>query len=321
MAESGSGEMASGEEAGRPRGAGAGVEDVEHGAGAYSLLLACPAGVPASLLEVDFSPVYDRQPHPDSTLESAIEKTWEARLAAQPSFFNGTKFRYGGYKILTGSEEMKWATSACLHLGLTDYKTFVGTNLSPDWERFLAPDVDDAVKCRHTASPLGNGAIVKTADHKIIVLQRGSNVGEFPHTLVFPGGHSEPEEIGIKDHLLSSSDVEKRTLERKVAEEMFEGITREVVEETGIPASFLDEPLFIGISRRVVNVRPTAFFFIKCTLSSSQVAEYYQRAADSFESSHLLMVPQDELLQAGKKMPGCHHGGAALYDMARKILN
>ena len=49
----------------------------------------------------------------------------------------------------------------------------------------------------------------------------------------------QPEEIGIKDHLLSSSDVEKRTLERKVAEEMFEGITREVVEETGIPASFL----------------------------------------------------------------------------------
>lgn len=27
-------------------------------------------------LEVDFSPVYDRQPHPDSTLESAIEKVF-----------------------------------------------------------------------------------------------------------------------------------------------------------------------------------------------------------------------------------------------------
>lgn len=32
---------------------------------------------------------------------------------------------------------------------------------------------------------------MKTIDDKIIVLQRGSNVGEFPHTLVFPGGHSE----------------------------------------------------------------------------------------------------------------------------------
>lgn len=320
MAENASGEVEDAQRRAAPHGAG--VDDVAHAAGAYSLLLACPAGVSASLLEVDFSPVYDRQPHPDSALESSIEKTWEERLAAQPSFFNGSKFRYGGYKILTGSEEMKWATSACLHLGLTDYKTFVGTNLCPDWERFLAPDVDDAVKCRHTASPLGNGAIVKTTDGKVLLLLRGSNVGEFPHTLVFPGGHSEPEPIGIKGHhLLSSSGPEKRTLERKVAQEMFEGITREVVEETGIPASFLNEPLFIGISRRVVNVRPTAFFFIKCSLSSAQVAEHYQRAADRFESSQLLMVPQDELLQAAKKMPGCHHGGAALYDLARKILN
>lgn len=162
---------------------------------------------------------------------------------------------------------------------------------------------------------------MKTADHKIVVLQRGSNVGEFPNTLVFPGGHSEPVEIGIKGHVDSNSDTEKRALEAKVAREMFEGITREVVEETGIPASFLSEPLFIGISRRVLNVRPTAFYFIKCALSSSQVQAYYLRAADGFESSHLLLVPQDELLHVAKKMPGCHHGGAALYDLARKILD
>ena len=47
MAESASGEMAA-EEAGK--GAGAAVEDVAQGAGAYQLLLACPAGVPASLV-------------------------------------------------------------------------------------------------------------------------------------------------------------------------------------------------------------------------------------------------------------------------------
>lgn len=46
-------------------------------------------------------------------------------------------------------------------------------------------------------------------------------------------------EIGIKGHVDSNSDTEQRALEAKVAREMFEGITREVVEETGIPASFL----------------------------------------------------------------------------------
>ena len=49
---------------------------------------------------------------------------------------------------------------------------------------------------------------------------------------------SQPEEIGIKGHLFNS-DAEKLALERKVAKEMFEGIIREVFEETGIPASFL----------------------------------------------------------------------------------
>lgn len=49
----------------------------------------------------------------------------------------------------------------------------------------------------------------------------------------------QPEEIGIKGHLQGNSEAEKRALETKIAQEMFEGITREVVEETGIPASFL----------------------------------------------------------------------------------
>jgi len=51
--------------------------------------------------------------------------------------------------------------------------------------------VEDVDRCKHTASPLGNGAIVKTADDHIVVLQRGADVGEFPGHPVFPGGHSE----------------------------------------------------------------------------------------------------------------------------------
>jgi hypothetical protein len=51
--------------------------------------------------------------------------------------------------------------------------------------------VDDSICCQHTSSPLGNGAIVETSDQKIIVLRRSSNVGEFPRSFVFPGGHPE----------------------------------------------------------------------------------------------------------------------------------
>lgn len=51
--------------------------------------------------------------------------------------------------------------------------------------------VDDSLRCQHTSSPLGNGAVVETADKKVIVLQRSNNVGEFPGYFVFPGGHPE----------------------------------------------------------------------------------------------------------------------------------
>lgn len=51
--------------------------------------------------------------------------------------------------------------------------------------------VDDWIRCQHTSNPLGNGAIVETSDREVVVLQRSTNVGEFPGHFVFPGGHPE----------------------------------------------------------------------------------------------------------------------------------
>jgi hypothetical protein len=48
MAENASGEVEDAQRRAAPHGAG--VDDVAHAAGAYSLLLACPAGVSASLV-------------------------------------------------------------------------------------------------------------------------------------------------------------------------------------------------------------------------------------------------------------------------------
>uniref|UniRef100_A0A452XQB5 Nudix hydrolase domain-containing protein n=1 Tax=Aegilops tauschii subsp. strangulata TaxID=200361 RepID=A0A452XQB5_AEGTS len=106
------------------------------------------------------------------------------------------------------------------------------------------------------SNPLGNGAIVETSDEKIIVLQRSNNVGESPGHYVFPGGHSEPQEVGILAHQNDEKDVAGLT--ERISDEMFDGIIREVVEETGVPASslfcrqnpfsleFLDEKRMLG---------------------------------------------------------------------------
>ncbi|TVU18211.1 hypothetical protein EJB05_34295 [Eragrostis curvula] len=133
------------------------------------------------------------------------------------------------------------------------------------------------------SNPLGNGAIVETSDEKIIVLQRSYNVGQFPGYYVFPEGHSEfwklkPQEIGIMGHQADEEDF--ACLSERVSQLMFEGIIREVVDETGIPASSLTDPVFIGVSLREINVRPTAYFFAKCDINSSAVNELYSRAQD-----------------------------------------
>lgn len=280
----------------------------------FHLLLSCPSPLPRSQVSVDFSATYDRIPHPDANLEHSINEIWNERIQKNPALYNGQKFRYGGYDLhYVDSSEQE--SSVCLRLGLTDYRTFMGTNLSPNWEKFLVPSEDDCIRCQHTSSPLGNGAIVETIDKRILVLQRSKNVGEFPGYFVFPGGHSEPQEVGISSHQIASSLSEAGLLNEKVSQEMFDGIIREVVEEIGVPAQSLSVPLFIGVSRRDLNARPTAFFYIKCDLVSEAIHQLYAQAQDGYESTHLYAVSWDELKEMAERMPGCHRGGYALYEL------
>ncbi|XP_055834030.1 nudix hydrolase 9 isoform X3 [Solanum dulcamara] len=261
----------------------------------FKLLLSCPSGLSPSQVSVVFDEAYDRIPHPDPTLEQSISE-------------------YGGYNFDVGNDP-KQQLHVSLHLGLTDYRTFVGTNLSLMWERFLVPSEDDCIQCQHTSSPLGNGAVVETSDGRILVLQRSNKVGEFPGYFVFPGGHPEPQEVGIISHEGFQELNQCHMINSKVSQEMFDSIVREVVEEIGAPANSLSSPIFIGISRRVLNVRPTAFFFIKCNLLSDEIQQLYSSAQDGFESTQLYAVSMSDLENMASKMPGCHRGGYALYKL------
>lgn len=285
---------------------------------AYKLLLSCPHGFSSSQVSVVFDGSYDRVPPPDTNLENSISEIWDSRVQNNKSLFNGQKFRYGGH-IMRGEGGSRVESHVCLHLGLTDYRTFVGTNLNPLWEKFLVPSEDDVIQCQHTASPLGNGAVVETSDKKILLLQRSNNVGEFPGHFVFPGGHPEPQDAGITSHPCGSTDSE--FINQKVSQEMFDSITREVVEEIGVPAESLCNPLFIGISRRRLNVRPAAFFFIKCSLQSNEIQQLYSTAQDGYESTQLFAVSMIELENMASKMPGCHQGGFALYKLMVEAMN
>ncbi|KAI3450465.1 hypothetical protein Pfo_007130 [Paulownia fortunei] len=292
----------------RPSGIGGGRDLL-----AFKLLVSCPSGLSPSEVSVVFDQAYDRIPHPDINLENSIAEIWDRRVQQNPTLYNGLKFRYGGHTMGGGADSTQKAY-VCLHLGLTDYRTFVGTNLNPLWERFLFPSEDDWRRCRHTSNPLGNGAIVETSDEEIVVLQRSTNVGEFPGHFVFPGGHPEPQEVGIISHH-TDGELTHEMVNRKVSQEMFDSIIREVVEEIGVPAATLGKPVFIGISQRVLNVRPTAFFFIKCSLQSKEIQQLYCSAQDGYESTQLYTMSMSNLADITSKMPGCHQGGFALYKL------
>ncbi|CAM6096149.1 unnamed protein product [Calypogeia fissa] len=57
------------------------------------------------------------------------------------------------------------------------------------WSSGLAsPITNDVGRCKYTADPRGNGAVVETKDGQILILQRSLDVGEFPGYIVVPGG-------------------------------------------------------------------------------------------------------------------------------------
>lgn len=290
------------------------IDDQDRDRLPYRLLLTCPSGLSPSQVSVVFDQAFDRIPHPDINLENSISEVWDRRVLQNTSLFNGKKFRYGGHD-LNSEGDSNQKHHVCLHIGLTDYRTFVGTNLNLLWEKFLVPSEDDCRQCQHTSNPLGNGAIVETSDKRILVLQRSHNVGEFPGHYVFPGGHPEPEEIGIASHQCGKDKNNTELINRKISQEMFDSIIREVVEEIGVPAISLCFPVFIGISRRVLNVRPAAFFFIKCSLPSKEIQQLYSSAQDGYESTQLYTVSMNDLENMASKMPGCHQGGFALYKL------
>ncbi|XP_052197701.1 nudix hydrolase 9 isoform X2 [Diospyros lotus] len=246
---------------------------------AYKLLLTCPSGLSPSQVSVVFDEAYDRIPHPAINLEDSISQIWDQRVQQNASFFNGKKFRVCQFAL-----EHKFVSYDCK-------------------------------QCQHTSSPLGNGAVVETSDKRIIVLQRSYNVGEFPGHYVFPGGHPEPQEVGIVSHQYDRDSKDAEIVNKKISQEMFDSIVREVVEEIGVPAASLCSPVFIGISRRVLNVRPAAFFFIKCSLESKEIQQLYSSAQDGYESTQIFTVSMNDLENMASKMPGCHQGGLALYKL------
>ena len=262
----------------------------------------------------------------EPTLERSILAEWATRLAAHPRMFNGRKFRFGRVAARESGEK-----GAAFELGLTDYRSMVGTNMSSRWREIEAKDPT------LLANPVGNAAVVETADGCVLLLKRSTSLLEAPGMWVFPGGHAEPKDAGIdawgdgevaaheaaREVARAAGDDGEDDVERRVGDELFASIRREVVEEIGVRDEDLcvtgDPPhVFIGVSRRTQGCRYTTAFVMSGARSSSEILARYATpgcAVDAYESSGIIAVPIAELATraASLEMPGCHRGVLELY--------
>ena len=114
---------------------------------------------------------FNRQVHPDPAVERNVEATWQSRHEANPRLFNGCKFRLHTCGAVGFGPDAKGSTAAQslrLDLGLTDYRSFLGTNaagadvqqrLQLDGRGLCSGDGDAFL-----SQKLGVGGVTVTAD-------------------------------------------------------------------------------------------------------------------------------------------------------------
>ncbi|CAM9420606.1 unnamed protein product [Ectocarpus sp. 13 AM-2016] len=194
-----------------------------------------------------------------------------------------------------------------LRLGLTDYRTFRGTNWSPSAARLAADSARDHpwLEAAYLSQKLGVGAVVETKDGFLLSLCRSNGVAEGQGMMGAPGGHPEPEKLGLTPEVLQSLSTKAVSSRRKVglqaADELFDSAVQEVVDETNVPREALGEPLLSGLVRQGNSFgAPTAAFIIPCSLTRGEAAELYAKGAkEAFESTGLRTVPGSEIVAEG----------------------
>jgi len=256
--------------------------------------------------------------------EEIFEEQWRAKTKGNPKMFNASKFRFANASHGASVGDGAYATKVKVNiaLGITDYKTFMCTNLSREWRSLVRDEGLGRERCvvvetrapleatttwdgryRHLADALGNCVMLHTTDDSFVLLERSACVGEAPGAVVFPGGHAEPSDANVGDEILDVSEL------------MFSSALRECEEELGVKSEDVGDLRMLGITRRVVNARSCMVFYAECRLTADEALAMYPFADDAYESSRAFAVTSSELMTSSEiacRMPGDHVGAVEL---------
>ncbi|TRY98767.1 hypothetical protein DNTS_025504 [Danionella cerebrum] len=286
-----------------------------------SLMLCCD---PSQALEehqmhVEIANRFNRQSFPE--IEQHIESLWSDRVAREPWLFNGAKFRLHsallsvpdegdqsvrGDKLSNVSVKPNPSSVVKLELGLTCYKDYLGTNWSREARNLQSHGQDQCADAQAFLSqPLGVGAVMVTTDGDLVLLRRSQRVAEAAGLLDIPGGHPEPKMVcpGVREEDISVELLQGQ--ERAVISEIFSSVCAEISDEVNVPVGSLSKPLFLGIALNHTSAgRPSAEFFVRCSLPTQEVRDLYRRGGpEAHESTDIMFLSREKMLQVNERAP------------------
>ena len=204
-------------------------------------------------------------------------------LSANPTLFNGSKFRLAGVIVRSGYDLKSNNThfiqpkptanlTLTLKVGLSDYKNCTVTNLSylaPLFSEYGLKMSQDSQLCM--ADVIGHSCLLLSSDGYFVIQLRSQTVGEAAGMWHFPGGHPEPEDVGIHtndDLFQSGQDV--------IVNEIYNSLLKELKEELNIPLDNLSEPMLLSIIRdKGSYYKPEFNFITHANLTAAQIAALY----------------------------------------------
>jgi hypothetical protein len=299
---------------------------------AFTLLLVCVPPVDEDACHVVYRREFDRVPHP--SLDAAIDKAWRHAVDRNANIFDGRKFRLAA--VASPAESSDCAAVPTLHLGLTGYREYLGTNRldAPLLAQLIRDgEANHADAAAHLSNALGCEAVLITSDNYAVLLRRSSAVATHGGLYNGPSGHPEPSRAGLGSEptirrnvkggvAAGMADKPSATVEsnarpqspgaaplppdpdsRRVASELFDSILQETVEEIGVPHGALSAPLLLGVMTDSCG-KPDALFLLFTRLDAAAVRATYDSgaAAEGWESDKLLLLPCGRLLEGERDL-------------------
>ncbi|TNM99184.1 hypothetical protein fugu_013748 [Takifugu bimaculatus] len=195
-----------------------------------------------------------------------------------------------------------------LRLGLTCYKDYLGTNWSNRVSELCQMgETEFGDPWTFLAQPLGVGAILCTRDQQVVLIRRSHKVAEAGGLLDIPGGHPEPkvvcEQLG---RAVCEEQIMLDMMEQKaVVSELFSSVCVEIRDEVNIPLGCLRQPVLMGVALNHTSAgRPSAEFYVSCSLTSEEVRKlYWKGGAEASESTDIIFLSQQEVLELDRHSP------------------